>query len=136
VRCPGEILASPGLTAVIDTGKPFCVILAIVLDYVEPGQAAQIVAAFREAMPAGSFLILSIGMNNDTPELAEDVIRAYRAAAQVYLHSREQVAGYFAGLELVNPGLTEARHWRQPLPMADETPRPADLMVGVGRKAP
>jgi len=42
-------------------------------------------------MPPGSFFILSTGINNDAPLLAEDVIKAYRAA-QVHLHSRAQVA--------------------------------------------
>ena len=134
VRCPGDILASPALTALIDTGSPFCLILAVVLDHVAPARAAGIMAAFRDAMPAGSFLILSIGSNNNTPDLAQDVIRAYRAAP-VHLHSREQVAGYFAGLEIVEPGLTEARHWRPAKRLADDGPRPADLLAGVGRKA-
>jgi hypothetical protein len=111
------------------------VILTMILDFFEPEQAAGIVAAFRKAMPARSFLILSIGMNNDTPDLAQDVIEAYRAA-QVHLHSREQVAGYFAGLEMVKPGLTEARRWRPPQPQTASTSRPADILAGVGRRAP
>jgi len=131
-RRPQDILASPALTALIDTGRPFCVILATILDFFEPAQAAGIAAAFRYAMPAGSFLIVSIGVSND-PGLAQDWIKAY-SAAEVQLHSREQIAGYFAGLELVKPGLTEARHWRPPRPQADDGPRPADLLSGVGRK--
>jgi hypothetical protein len=133
VRCPRDILASPGLTALIDTSKPFGVILTMILDYVTPAQAAGIVAEFRRAMPAGSFLILSIGINNDTPDLARDVIKAYRAAS-VHLHSREQVADYFAGLEIIEPGLTEARYWRPDQPQPVSTPRPADILAGVGRK--
>ena len=132
---PGEILASPGLTAVIDTSQPFCVIMATLLDFFESARAAKIVAEFRDAMPSGSFLILCIGVNNDTPGLAQDYIEAYRAAAQVHLHSREQIVGYLAGLELVEPGLTTARNWRPEQPVTDDELRPADLMVGVGRKA-
>lgn len=132
---PGEILASPALTAVIDTSQPFCVILATVLDFFEPARAAKIMAEFRDAMPAGSFLILCIGINNDTPGMAQDFIAAYRAAAQVHIHSHEQIAGYLAGLGLVEPGLTTARHWRPEHPVMDDDLRPADLMVGVARKA-
>ena len=103
------------------------------LDYVTPAHAAGIVAEFRRAMPAGIFLILSIGISNDTPDLARDVIKAYHAAP-VHLHSREQVAGYFTGLEIIEPGLTEARHWRPPRPQTAAA-RPADILTGVGRKA-
>jgi hypothetical protein len=135
VRCPEDILAAPALTAVIDTGEPFCVILAVVLDFVEAAQAAEVMTVFRRAMPAGSFLIMCIGTNNETPDLAEDVIKAYRAA-QVHMHSREQVAGYFAGLEMVEPGLVEARRWRPEHPLVGDAPRPADLLAAVGRKPP
>jgi hypothetical protein len=135
VRRPGDILSAPALTAVIDTSEPFCVILGVILDFVEPAQAAEIMAVFRDAMPAGSFLIMSIGTNNDTPDVAQDVIKAYRAA-QVHVHAREQVAGYFAGLQIVEPGLVEVRRWQPGHPLADDGPRTADLLAGVGRKPP
>ena len=92
-------------------------------------------AAFRDAMPAGSFLVLSIGINDVAPDVAQDFIKTY-SAAQVHQHSREQITGYFAGLEIVEPGLTEARSWRQDQPQADAAPRPADALACVGRKAP
>jgi hypothetical protein len=135
VHRPREILASPELTALIDTSKPFCVILATILDFLEPAQAAQAMAAFRDGMPAGSYLILCIGNNDDAPDLARDWIAAYRAAAQVHQHSREQIVGYFTGLEIVEPGLVEARNWRPSHHPAESGPRPADLLACVGRKA-
>jgi hypothetical protein len=134
VRCPRDILASPGLTGVIDTSRPFCVILAMILNFIEPAQAAGVMAAFRDAMPAGSFLVLSFGINDNAPDLAKDFIKAY-SAAPVHQHSREQVTGYFAGLEVVEPGLIEARNWRPAQPQADAAPRSADALACVGRKA-
>jgi len=65
---------------------------------------------FRNGMPTGSFLIVSIGVNDQAPDVAQDWIAAYRAAAQVHEPSREQIEGYFAGLEIVTPGLVEARN--------------------------
>jgi hypothetical protein len=130
---PQELLASPALAEVIDLRKPFCVVMTVILDYVEPARADEIMTVIRDAMPPGSFLILSIGMNNDTPDVAQEVIRVYRAA-QVHLHTHEQVAGYFAGLEVVEPGLTAARHWRPLQPPPADDGRPADLLAGVARK--
>jgi hypothetical protein len=135
MRHPDEILASPALTALIDVSQPFCVVLTMILDLVEPAQAAGIVAAFRRAMPAASYLILSVSVNNDAPELAERMLKAYTAAT-VHLHTREQIAGYLAGLDLVEPGLTEARHWRNPDPLPADGPRQADVLAGVGRTPP
>jgi hypothetical protein len=134
VRRPGEILASSALTSVIDLTKPFCVILGVILDFVEPDEAADSVAVFRHAMPPGSFLVISIGINNDTPDVAKRVIEAYTAGT-VHVHSREQIAGYFAGLEIVEPGLTEARFWRSPESETEADARTASLLAGVGRKA-
>jgi len=134
VRCPQDILASPGLSAVIDTSRPFCLILAMILNFIEPAQAAGIMAAFRDAMPAGSFLVVSVGVNDDAPDVAQDFIKAY-SAAPVYQHSREQITGYFDGLQIAEPGLTEARNWRPAHPPADAAPRPADALACVGRKA-
>ena len=88
VRRPDAILASPELTALIDLSKRFCA----VLDFVEPAQAADMVAVFRRAMPSGSFLIISLGINNNTPDVAELVIATYTA--------RNAVGDRVAGLTL------------------------------------
>jgi hypothetical protein len=61
LHCPDDILASPELTALIDTGSPFCVILTMILDFTEPAQAARVTAALRRAMPPGSFPATSPG---------------------------------------------------------------------------
>ena len=134
-RRPEAILAGPGLTAMIDLGQPFAVILGMVLDFVEPATASDITAVFRRTMPPGSFLIISIGINNNTPEVARRVIETYTAAT-VHVHRRDQITGYFEGLELAEPGLTEARHWRPPPAQPPAGSRTADVLAGVGRKPP
>jgi hypothetical protein len=135
VRCPDAILADAGLTAIIDLSQPFCVILGMILDFLEPAEAADITAVFRRAMPPGSFLIISIGTNNNTPDVARRVIETYTAGT-VHVHGRHQIAGYFAGLEIAGPGLTEARHWRPPPEQPPAGSRTADVLAGVGRKPP
>jgi hypothetical protein len=118
----------------IDLDRPACVILAMILDFIEPAQAADIVATFGRAMAPGSFLVISLGINNDTPDLADRVIAEHTAAA-LYPHSCEQIAGYFTGFEILEPGLTEARYWRAQQDQVDSGTRPADVIAGVGRKA-
>ena len=132
MRCPAAILSRPDLAELIDTSKPFCVILTMILDLVEPGQAARIVGEFRQAMPHGSFFVASVSVNNDCG-LAERMLKAYTAAT-VHLHSRQQIAGYFTGLEMAEPGLTEARRWRAPHVPGPDEDRPADVLAGVARK--
>jgi O-methyltransferase involved in polyketide biosynthesis len=135
VRCPADILAEPRLTELIDTSEPFCLVMSIILDFIPPKQAAGIMAEFRDAMPTGSFLALCVG-TNDAPDIARDYMRVHHDVARIHMHSREQIAGYLAGLEIVEPGLIEARHWRPTLQLATETaPRQADALAIVGRKA-
>jgi O-methyltransferase involved in polyketide biosynthesis len=128
VRRPDGILRGVGL----DLRQPACVILAMILHFLEPDEAAGAVAAFVRALAPGSFLILSVGVNNNAPELANDVATAY-TASELYVHDREHIARYFTGLELVEPGLTEVRLWRSGNFAVEN--RPADVIAGVGRKA-
>jgi hypothetical protein len=132
VRRPDLVLASAELTEMISLDEPVCVILAMILHFFEPAQAGDIVARFVRAIAPGSFLIISVGINN-APGLADRVTTAYTAGA-LHVHDRHQIAGYFTGLEVVEPGLTEVRRWR-PTRLAAVTPsRPADVLGGVGRK--
>jgi hypothetical protein len=132
-RRPEEILASPALGAMIDLNKPTCVILAMILHFFEPNQARHIVSTFVRAVVPGSFLIISVGINNYSPDLGERVTTAYTAGA-LHTHDRQQIAGYFNGLEILEPGLTEVRNWPSAQPDTVTPERPADVLAGVGRK--
>jgi hypothetical protein len=129
---PEAILAAPELTGLIDLSQPCCVILAMVLHFFAPEQAARIARAFITALVPGSYLILSGGTGYD-PGLRSRFASTYTAGT-VHHHSPQQIAGYFGDLHLVDPGLTDARYWRdQPGPdTAGE--RPAVVLVGVGAK--
>jgi hypothetical protein len=134
-RSPGDILASPALTALIDTSEPFCLIMSLILDHIHPKQAAQVMAEFRDAMPPGSFLIVSIGTDQE-PDTVQKWAKVTKGIGPLYRHSREQVAGYAEGLELVEPGMVKARHWRSVVPDdTEDTPRSADVLGVVARKA-
>ena len=135
VRDPDAILASAG--PVIDVTRPGCVILAMILHFFDPAQAAGIVAGYVRALAPGSFLIISVGVNSDAG-LADEVTAGYSAGG-LHVHDRGQVAGYFTGLELAEPGLTEARNWllahhQGPMPFQGAASRPADVLAGIGRK--
>jgi O-methyltransferase involved in polyketide biosynthesis len=138
VRYPDAILASAGLRPVIDLSRPACVILAMILHFFDPAEAADIVAGFVRALAPGSFLIISVGVNSDAG-LADRVTAEYSAGG-LHVHDRGQIAGYFAGFELVEPGLTEVGNWLRvhaqgAVPRQSAVPsRPADMLAGIGRK--
>jgi O-methyltransferase involved in polyketide biosynthesis/DNA-binding HxlR family transcriptional regulator len=129
---PEAILASPELTRLIDLSQPCCVILALVLHFFAPEQAARIARAFTAALAPGSYLILTVGTVYD-PDLYSRFAKAYTAGS-AHRHSPEQIAGYFGDLDLIDPGLTDARYWRDQPGQDTAGERPAIILAGVGVK--
>jgi hypothetical protein len=72
------------------------------------------------------------------PSMDERLAEAARrwnqlAAMPVFLRDRAQVARWFAGLELVDPGIVEVHQWR-PAPGDPEFPDGVPLLGAVARK--
>jgi S-adenosyl methyltransferase len=129
---PEAILAAPELTGLIDLTQPCCVILAMVLHFFAPAEATRIARTFITALAPGSYLILTVGTGGD-PDMRGRFIKAY-TAGNVHRHSSEQIAGYFGELDLVDPGLTDARYWRDQPGQDTAGERPAIILAGVGVK--
>jgi O-methyltransferase involved in polyketide biosynthesis len=129
LRDPVAVLASEALTEVIDLRRPVCAILALVLHFSDAAAAREITAGYISALAPGSCIVLSVGGSDDP---GGRVATAYTAST-LYTHSREQVAGFLAGLDLIEPGLSDARAWR---PGWWEKPRPQAgyVLAAVGRK--
>ena len=106
MRDPGAILGDDGLTALIDLAEPACVIMSGVLHFADPGTARQVAAAFARALAPGSYLIISVGSGN--PAEGDNFTSAY-TAAQIYIHPLDDIVSFFAGLDLVPPGVVPVR---------------------------
>ncbi len=132
-RDPGAILAQAG--SVLDFGQPVAVIMVDLLNFIEDDQVAgAAVATLVRAVPSGSFLAIMHPASDLDPALLEAERRWNQLAAQrVRLRSREQVAGYLAGLELVEPGLVTVPEWR-PEPGEPGTGQMIPLYAAVARK--
>jgi hypothetical protein len=135
MRHPQEILSKPGLRAVIDLGKPVCILLASVLHFVTPAEADAIVATFTGAMTPGSYLILSSGTSTRTgPALIARLAAAYQAIAVVSGRTEAEIAAYFNGLEVLPPGLVDVWAWQPEAPRRRPVEPGARIICGVGRK--
>jgi O-methyltransferase involved in polyketide biosynthesis len=132
MRDPGRILGDPGLTDLIDLAEPVCVIMSGVLHFADPATARDIAAAFARAIAPGSYLIISVG--SGSPSEGENFTSAY-TAARIHIHSRDEIQGFFGGLELVPPGVVSVRDWSGDGPGLNLEPLTATFVAGVARKA-
>jgi O-methyltransferase involved in polyketide biosynthesis len=125
------VLADPELRAVIDPAEPACVILGAVLHFLDAETARQVTAGYAQRIAPRSCLAISCAAYDDQ-ELAGRLAKEY-TAGQFVNHSRQDVASFFAGLDMVGPGVGEAATWR---PWQSEPAlrrRDGHVLAGVGR---
>jgi SAM-dependent methyltransferase len=135
LRDPRAILDHPGTRELIDFGQPLVVLLVAVLHFIgDDDDPPAIVAAIRDALPPGSYLVLSHVTGDIRRESAVHAAVHYkRVASGATLRSREEIVRFFDGLELMEPGVVQVPYWRP------DEPVPADagkvwIFGGVGRK--
>jgi hypothetical protein len=137
LRNPERILNHPKVRELIDFGKPVGLLLLAVLHFITDEEGpGQIVAALREALCPGSYLILSHATADFHDEATWGAVAAIyqKATAPLVLRDHAQVSALFDGWDLVDPGLVQLPLWRP----ADKPLSPRDLAKigmygGVGR---
>jgi O-methyltransferase involved in polyketide biosynthesis len=130
---PEQVLADPGLQAVIDLSQPVALIFAMVLHFLSADEARQVVAEYAAALAPGSYIVVSILRCDDLELWTRG--RPLYTAGNSRNHTREEVASFLSGLELVPPGLVEARSWRGGMPDPGLPPKePAYVLAGVAQK--
>ena len=131
VREPDTIL--PAVAQGIDLDKPACLIMGSLLHFSAPETARELVARYTAPLAAGSYLILSVGIASG--EAAKRFVRMYsEGPTKLYQHSPEDFATFFGPLELLPPGVADARTWRPGLTeLPTPTPREGWMAVGIAR---
>lgn len=129
---PESILRQAAET--LDLTKPVALILMGIIGHVEDYECARtLIRQLMERLPSGSFLVHYDG--TATSQEMIDAQNSYNSSGAVpyYVRTPEQIAGYFEGLELLEPGVVRVTEWRPELQEIDE-PRAVDAFGGVGRK--
>jgi hypothetical protein len=129
VEEPDKILREAART--LDFTKPIALtmtgILGNVADYAD---ARSIVKRLIDGVPSGSYLAISDGTNT-SKEIIEGQRIANQSGHPYNLRTPEEIAAYFEGLELVEPGVVPINHWRVE---TAELPLAIDGSCGVARK--
>ena len=137
-RDPEAILNAPQAKELLDFTQPIALMVVSLLHFFpDSDRPEEILEGLKAVLPPGSALILSHATGEFTPpDVAAAVLKTY-AAAGVSLTSRDsaQVARFFDGMDLVDPGLVPVHEWRtdHPEDLALTRPEVASI-AGVGIK--
>ncbi|MGW5639266.1 SAM-dependent methyltransferase [Streptomyces sp. NPDC003832] len=135
-RDPRTILEQA--SQVLDFDRPIALSLIALLHFVADEDGAHdVVGTLVEALAPGSHLVLSCMTADFEPENVQEGIARYAAGGVTLVaRSHAEVGRFFAGLDLVEPGIVSVRDWRPDL-ARDEAPLgdgPVSLYGGVARK--
>jgi SAM-dependent methyltransferase len=139
LREPEVILDQPTVRNLLGSGQPVALILAFVLHFlVNDEQALRVVRTLRDALPQGSYVVISHGTVEHLPaDILARLVRLYSTTSQpVRIRSRAEIEKFFEGLELVEPGLVYVPLWR-PEEQGDlllDRPEQSSGFAGVARK--
>ncbi|MFI6018309.1 SAM-dependent methyltransferase [Streptomyces sp. NPDC051287] len=140
LRKPQEILSSPQVERLIDLNRPVALLLVAILHFVEDADDPYgTVAQLRDALAPGSLLILTHASYERiplAPERAESAVDVYKDIRNpLIMRSRDEIARFFEGYDMVEPGLVPMPHWRPESASEDEDPYAFAGFAGVGTAA-
>ncbi|MER5551767.1 SAM-dependent methyltransferase [Streptomyces sp. NPDC002793] len=128
---PGTILDAA--RKVLDFDRPVALSLLGLLHFLPDDlDPRAIVRTLTDALRPGSYLVLSQGASDVNPERGEQGTAEYgKGGIRLALRTRAEFAGFFEGLEIVEPGLVTAPEWFRSTPAPD--PEMSGVYVAVAR---
>ena len=140
LRDPASILADPETQLLLDFTRPIAVLLVAVLHFIpDADRPEQIVATLRDALPPGSYLVVSHACSDPRPDLlsAFETVYKNKVAAQGRARTSAEITRFFDGFTLIDPGLVWVPQWRpdQPQDVPDH-PEKYWFLAGVGQLSP
>jgi SAM-dependent methyltransferase len=137
---PQELLASPQVQRLIDLNRPVALLLVAILHFVEDADDPyRAVAELRDALAPGSLLVLTHASYEGIPlppGRAEGAVDVYKSIRNpLIMRSRDEIARFFEGYDMVEPGLVPMPNWRPDTAPEDEDPYVFSGFAGVGRAA-
>ncbi|WP_157892086.1 MULTISPECIES: SAM-dependent methyltransferase [Frankia] len=136
LRDPERILGAPELRDTLDLRRPVALSLMSIFHFIPDSYDPHgLLRQLLEALPSGSYLVLSHGTGDIDPAVAAAAEAYRRRGIPTRLRSLAEVESLFAGLELVEPGVQLVHRWRPDgaIP-ADLTDAQVSAYGGVARK--
>jgi hypothetical protein len=132
VHEPATILREAART--LDFSQPVALMLLAIVQFImDDDEAEAVVKQLIDAVPSGSYLVVSHATNEVNTEVMDAHLAHWNAhgTPKFCYRTREQISRYFDDIELLDPGAVFLPYWR---PDPGDTPQPMDGVCAVGRK--
>lgn len=133
MREPRSIIEHPDVRGLIDFERPVAILFVAVFHFIrETEDPAGIIAAFRERLAPGSYLVISHLTSDGPPvdqrRVCEDTYK--NATSPMVFRSHAEITALFDGLDMEDPGhLVRPWKWH-----TDDSPQRTEwLYAGIGR---
>ncbi len=124
LRDPAAIMANPQITGFLDLARPVGLILNAVIHHIpDEGDPLGLVNEYKRRIAPGSYLLLThiCSSSQQTRALEAEMVQALGSGRP---RSMGEIATFFDGLEMVEPGVVYLPYWHP------ETPVDAPLGIG------
>ncbi len=135
LRDPESILDDRALLETLDLERPVALtLIAILMLLDDDDDPWGKVRVLMDALPSGSYLALTHPSQDFNPEAMAEVVAAAKQGRMTLVpRTRQEVARFFDGWELIEPGLVPVMAWR-PSDGVPADPNAAYYWAGVARK--
>jgi hypothetical protein len=131
LREPERIVNDPAVRGLLDLSQPVALLLVAILHFIEEDEVAySCVKTLCDALPTGSYVVISHGLTEEGREDIDEAVKAYnRSTATTITRTREQLARFFDGLTPIGPGMTHIADWT----LGDDAAldHPGDTIVSI-----
>ncbi|MEU5943904.1 SAM-dependent methyltransferase [Micromonospora sp. NPDC047548] len=138
LRDPERILAHSDVRATIDFDRPVGLMLVAILHFLtDADDPYGITRRLIEALPSNSYVVISHATTDLVPRNIAATAAPVTTTSMIDMafRSRDQFAGFFDGLEFVEPGISPVTEWRPDDPPEQRRPAAqASMYAAVARK--
>ncbi|KLJ03669.1 SAM-dependent methyltransferase [Streptomyces sp. KE1] len=120
----------------LDLSRPVALMILNTLGHVEdPAEARELVGRLMAGLPSGSHLVVSDSTATSQGMIAASAAYNRSGAVPYHVRSVAEIAGFFDGLELAEPGVVQVTRWRAEENGPEAEAVAVDAYGGVARKA-
>ncbi|MCW2918733.1 MAG: hypothetical protein JWN52_6801 [Actinomycetia bacterium] len=114
MRSPADVLEHPETTKLIDFDAPVGILLIAMTHFLTAEERSAIMGQLHAALPVGSYIAAThVTVDGHPAEAVEQIEAVYRSTpTPIYFREHAEVLRFFAGFDLVRPGLVTIDAWR------------------------